>query len=176
MELYPVVWARLVSHLCLTVSVTAVSAHPRRFLRWVYRSGAVGSSYNMFKAFDASSKIVPLNPTLPARVPFTKPTLIRNHLLMVWWSAVAVSWLQATRRKPVLKNRTECIPTMQTVSLIAGLLRKAGHCSVVSQLVASGVVLAWSLQGPIMVTVSGQVIGHCSQLIKPHLVHIWDCI
>lgn len=123
----------------------------------------------MFKAFDTSSKIVPLNPTLPSRVPFTKPTPTRNHLLMVWWSAVAVSWLQATRRKLVLKNRTERIPTMQTVSLIAGLLRKAGHCLVVSQLVASGVVLAWSLKGPIMVTVSGQVVGHCTALSLPSL-------
>lgn len=59
---------------------------------------------------------------------------------------------------------------MQPVSLIGGLLRKAGHLPSGSQLVTSGVVLAWSLQELIMVTVCGQVIGNCPQLSQPHLV------
>lgn len=88
----------------------------------------------MFKAFDASSKIVPLNPTPPARVPFTKPTPTRNHLLMVRWSAVAVSWLQAPESRIEKQNRH--ISTMQTVSLIGGLHRKAGH--LISCFTASG--------------------------------------
>lgn len=160
MELYPVVWARLVSHLCLTVPVTAVSAHPRRFLRWVYRSRAVGSRLLMLP-LRLCRWIPPCQPESLSLNPH------RLGTISWWFGGQQLQYLGSRLLEESCieeQNRTERIPTMQTVSLIAGLLRKAGHCSVVSQLVASGVVLAWSLQGPIMVTVSGQVVGHCSQL------------